>query len=69
MSYVSYTIKAELIFQDYMNLAIKLFFLILALGGVVLVFYVSWFWRALIVPMVIIILIDVFADLFRKRKK
>lgn len=52
-----------------MNLAIKLFFLLLAIGGIVLVFYVSWFWRALIAPMVLIILIDVFADLFRKKKK
>ena len=46
-----------------MNLAIKLFFIVLALGGIVLVFFVSWFWRALIIPMVVIILIDKFLGL------
>jgi len=50
-----------------MNLAIKFFFLLLGIGGVVLVFYVSWFWRALIAPMVVIILWDVGASFLRKK--
>jgi len=51
-----------------MNLAIKLFFIILAIGGIVLVFFVSWFWRALIIPMVVIILIDVLSSFIKKKK-
>jgi len=51
-----------------MNLAIKVFFIVLAIGGIVLVFFVSWFWRALIIPMVLIILIDVLSSFFRKKK-
>ena len=51
-----------------MNLAIKLFFLLLAIGGIVMVFYVSWFWRALIAPMVIILLFDVLGNFFRKKR-
>jgi hypothetical protein len=51
-----------------MDILGKLVFLIVALAGVVLVFYVSWFWRALIIPMVVIILIDVTSSFLRKKK-
>ena len=51
-----------------MNLVIKLFFILLALGGIVLTFYVSWFWRALIIPMVLIVLIDIASSFFKKKK-
>jgi len=50
-----------------MNILVKIFFAILAIGGMVLIFYVSWFWRALIGPMVVILLWDVGASFWRKK--
>jgi len=50
-----------------MNILVKIFFAILAIGGIVLIFYVSWFWRALIGPMVVILLWDVGASFWRKK--
>ncbi|MEK7580815.1 MAG: hypothetical protein AAB512_00890 [Patescibacteria group bacterium] len=50
-----------------MNLLVKICFVLLAIGGVVLVFYVSWFWRALIIPMIFILLVDVVSSLFKKK--
>jgi len=50
-----------------MNLLAKLFFVLLAVGGVVLVFYVSWFWRALIIPMILLLILDVVLSLFKKK--
>lgn len=50
-----------------MNFLVKGFFVLLAIGGVVLVFYVSWFWRALIVPMILLLLLDVVLNLFKKK--
>ncbi len=52
-----------------MNIVVKLIFLLLAIGGIVLIFYVSWFWRALIGPMVAILLWDVGASLLRKKEQ
>ncbi|KKR48111.1 MAG: hypothetical protein UT84_C0049G0004 [Candidatus Curtissbacteria bacterium GW2011_GWA1_40_16] len=51
-----------------MNILIKLFFVVLAIGGIILIFYVSWFWRALITPMVLILLFDVFGSFLGKKK-
>ena len=50
-----------------MQIAVSLVFLILALGGIVAVFYVSWFWRALLIPMVVILLWDVVSGVLRKK--
>ena len=55
-------------FKFFMNIVGKLIFLFVAVSGIVLVFYVSWFWRALIIPMVVIILIDVTSSFLRKKK-
>ncbi|MDP2632553.1 MAG: hypothetical protein Q8P25_02430 [Candidatus Curtissbacteria bacterium] len=45
----------------------KLIFLIVAIALAVLVFYVSWFWRLLLVPMIVILVVDVLGSLFRKK--
>lgn len=45
----------------------KILFLLVAIAGIVAVFYASWFWRALIAPMVLILLWDVMSSLFRKK--
>jgi hypothetical protein len=47
---------------------LKVVFVIAAVVGIVAIFYVSWFWRALIIPMVIFLLADVVASFFKKRK-
>jgi len=46
---------------------IKIVFVLAAIAGIVAIFYVSWFWRALIVPMVILLLADVILGIFKKR--
>lgn len=45
---------------------LKITFLLAALGGIVLVFYVSWFWRALLIPMIVILVGDVILGLFKR---
>jgi len=47
----------------------KLLFLLAGICGIVAVFYVSWFWRALIIPMVVVLLVDGFVSLWNKLKK
>lgn len=46
---------------------LKIVFVLAAVAGIVAVFYVSWFWRALIVPMVLVLLIDVVLSVFKKK--
>lgn len=46
---------------------LKIIFSIAAIAGLVAIFYVSWFWRALIAPMVILLLADVVLSLFKKK--
>jgi len=45
---------------------LKIIFSVAGLAGVVAIFYVSWFWRALIIPMVILLMADVVVGLFKK---
>jgi len=46
---------------------LKIIFAIAAVGGIVAVFYVSWFWRALITPMIVLLLVDIVNSFFRKK--
>ncbi|MBI2012589.1 hypothetical protein HYS90_01515 [Candidatus Curtissbacteria bacterium] len=46
---------------------LKIVFAIAAIIGIVAIFYVSWFWRALITPMVILLLADVIFGLLKKK--
>jgi len=46
---------------------VKILFFIVAVGGIVLVFFVSWFWRALIIPMVVLLLIDAVSSFWKKK--
>lgn len=48
---------------------LKIIFAIAAVVGIVAVFYVSWFWRALITPMVLLLLVDLVSSFFSKRKE
>lgn len=50
---------------------LKIVFVLAAVCGIVAIFFVSWFWRALIAPMVILLLADVVSDIWKKfeRKK
>ena len=50
------------------NIIVKIIFTLAALGGIVLVFYVSWFWRILLIPMIIIVLWDVASSFFKKKR-
>ena len=45
----------------------KIIFVMAAIAGIVAIFYVSWFWRALIAPMIILLLADVVMSLFKKK--
>lgn len=49
-------------------MALKIIFLLAGIAGIVLVFFVSWFWRLLLVPMIVIMLWDVIASLFKRGK-
>jgi hypothetical protein len=51
------------------NIIIKIVFTLAAIGGIVLVFYVSWFWRLLLIPMIVIVLWDVASSFLRKKQK
>ncbi|MBI3282909.1 hypothetical protein HYZ70_02425 [Candidatus Curtissbacteria bacterium] len=51
-----------------MQLLAKFLFVTLAAAGIAAVFYVSWFWRALIIPMVVILLWDVVASFLREKQ-
>jgi len=51
------------------NIIIKIIFTLAAVAGIVLVFYVSWFWRLLLIPMIIIVLWDVASSFFKKKQK
>ncbi|MBI4037853.1 hypothetical protein HY382_02300 [Candidatus Curtissbacteria bacterium] len=48
-------------------MTLKIVFAVAAVAGLVAIFYVSWFWRALIAPMVILLFADVILSLFKKR--
>jgi len=48
---------------------LKIIFIIAAIAGMVAIFYASWFWRALLVPMVLILLADVVVGFFKKGTK
>jgi len=50
-------------------MVLKILFLIIAIAGVALIFFVSWFWRLLLAPMIIIMLVDVVSGLFKKKRK
>ena len=47
---------------------LKIIFVLAAITGIVAIFYVSWFWRALIAPMIILLLADVISSFWRKTK-
>lgn len=48
---------------------VKIIFIVVAIVGIVSVFYVSWFWRAFLIPMAIILLWDGLSSLFGKKGK
>jgi len=48
---------------------LKIVFIIAVIAGIVAIFYVSWFWRALITPMIILLLGDVILSFFKKEQK
>jgi|GEM_PF-5161967 len=50
-------------------MVLKIIFAIAAVLGIVAVFYVSWFWRALIGPMIILLLVDLVGSFWNKRKE
>lgn len=52
-----------------MQIVVRLLFVLVAIAVIVAVFYVSWFWRALIIPMVVILLWDVVRSSLKKREK
>jgi len=45
----------------------KIAFLLAGIVGIIAVFYVSWFWRGLIIPMVVILFADVILGIFKKK--
>jgi VIT1/CCC1 family predicted Fe2+/Mn2+ transporter len=50
-------------------MVLRIVFVIAGIVGIVAVFYVSWFWRALIIPMIIILLADGLVSLWSKLKR
>jgi len=48
---------------------IKIVFIIAGIAGMVAIFYASWFWRALLVPMVLILFADVVLGFLKKETK
>jgi len=50
------------------QILLKIIFVLAAIAGIVAIFYVSWFWRALIAPMIILLLADVIFSFWRKTK-
>lgn len=51
-----------------MNVFAKIFFIVLALAGIIATFYLSWFWRGLIIPMILIVIADVVYSFVKKKK-
>ena len=51
-----------------MQILFKIVFVLAALAGIVAIFYVSWFWRALIAPMIILLLADIISSFWKKTK-
>lgn len=61
-------LAAMLTYEDSVgNIIVKIVFLIAAIAGIVLVFFVSWFWRLLLIPMIVIVLWDVVSSFFKKK--
>ena len=50
-----------------MKIVSRVLFLGLALAGVVLVYYLSWFWRIFLIPLVILLLFDFVSSLVKKK--
>lgn len=50
-----------------MQIIIKLLFVLIATAGIVAVYYLSWFWRIFIIPIVILLLWDVVSSLVKKK--
>ena len=50
-----------------MNLFYKLFFLAVAIVGIIAIFFVSWFWSLLALPMVIVLTIDIISSVLKKK--
>ncbi len=48
---------------------LKIIFIIAGIAGMVAIFYASWFWRALLIPMVLILFADVVLGYFKKETK
>ncbi|MBI2598833.1 hypothetical protein HYW40_01260 [Candidatus Curtissbacteria bacterium] len=47
---------------------LKILFLLAGIAGIVLIFFVSWFWRLLLLPMIVIMLWDVGSSLLKKKR-
>ncbi len=45
----------------------KLGVLVISIAGILAIFYFSWFWRLLLIPVVLVALWDVASSLFSKR--
>jgi len=51
------------------QILLKIVFVLAAIAGIVAIFYVSWFWRALIAPMIILLLADVISSFWKKTNR
>lgn len=48
------------------SIIVEILFVVLAIGGIVAVYYLSWFWRIFIIPIVILLLWDVVSSFMKK---
>jgi len=54
-------------FKLIVNLIYKIIVLVVIVVGIVAVFFVSWFWTLLLIPMVIILGVDIISSFFKKK--
>ncbi|HSX18740.1 MAG TPA: hypothetical protein VLE91_01250 [Candidatus Saccharimonadales bacterium] len=50
-----------------MKIVSKILFLTLATAGIVLVYYLSWFWRLFLIPIVVLLIFDVVSSFLKKK--
>jgi len=46
---------------------LKVIFIVAGIAGLVATFYANWFWRGLIIPMVVILFVDVILEFIKKK--
>ncbi len=45
----------------------KIVFILAAIAGIVAIFYASWFWRALLIPMILLLLADLVMSFLNRK--